>query len=119
LKDSKNLMSGYRRAELTSTAHQQFDSSGQLVFRDQSTGQIQYTEAEAEHRRLAENQWRIAKEQCRVAEEQRRLAEAGRDQERLARVAAENDTCQRAEELVRLRAQMGATAPDSASDGPD
>ena len=59
-----------------------------LVFRDQSTGQVQYTKAEAE----AAN---------------RRLAESERDQERQARVAAENSARQLAEELAKLRAQMG------------
>ena len=101
---------------------------GELVFRDQKTRLVQGTEAEAEaaNRRLAEEQYRLAEEQRREADEQRRLAdeqrntaesrqravEIERDQERQARVTAENNARLLAEELSRLRARIETTLPD-------
>jgi Uma2 family endonuclease len=67
---------------------------GQLVFRDQATAEVQHTKAEAE----------LVKR--RLAEEQRRAAEEQRD-------AAENRARVLAEELSRLRAQLGAACPES------
>ena len=124
---------GYDRIEPDSTGRLsseelgmflELSSSGELVFRDQATGQLQLTKAqvEAANRRLAEEQRRVAEDQRLVAEERRNAAETRQkvveselDQERRDRLAAENQARVLAEELARLRAQMGSTRPDSDS----
>jgi len=115
---------GYERIEPDSTGRLsseelglflELSRSGELVFRDQATGQVQLMKAqvEAANRRLAEEQRRVAEERRSAAEIRQKVVESELDQERRDRLAAENQARVLAEELARLRAQMGSTRPES------